>query len=132
VYAEVRQDMAKAGLIAAAAVTAAAGLATAATAAVLAHRRAGKVAAGVVDSPACALCQAGFGAMNWRHACMHCRECCLLHRVRARACPRLATHPPLIHFLTHTTRARRPHHLRRVQDQPALPRRRAAQAQKGL
>ena len=118
----------KAGLAAAAAVTAVAGLATAA---VMAHRRAGKAAAGVVDSPTCALCNASFGVMNWRHACLHCRECGWA-AVRARARP--PARDSLLPFTSraHHRRARRPHHLRRVQDQPALPLRRPAQGQEGL
>ena len=61
----------KAGLVAAAALTVAAG---AATAALVSHRRMGKAAAGVVDSPNCAICKGFFGIFLWRHACFHCRQ----------------------------------------------------------
>ena len=61
----------KAGLAAAAVVTAVAG---AASAAIMAQRRKVKTDAGVVDSPTCALCSASFGVLAWRHACLHCRE----------------------------------------------------------
>ena len=60
----------KAGLVAAAALTVAAG---AATAALVSHRRLGKAAAGVVDSPNCVICKGFFGIFLWRHACFHCR-----------------------------------------------------------
>ena len=75
----------KAGLAAAAAVTAVAGIATAV---LLEKRRKVKKDAGVVDSPACAICKAAFGALKWRHACLHCcacRRCARGGAARARA-----------------------------------------------